>query len=32
MKRMLMVVGCTAIAAMAAFAGTNKITGVAQDK
>ena len=32
MKRILMVAGCVAIAAMAAFAGTNKVMGVAQDK
>ena len=32
MKRILMVAGCTAIAAMAAFAGTNQVAGVAQGK
>ena len=32
MKRILMVVGCTAIAAMAAFAGTNQVAGAVQDK
>ena len=28
MKRTLMVAGCTTIAAMAALAGTNKVTGM----
>ena len=32
MKRMLMVVGCVAIVAMASFAGTNQVAGAAQDK
>ena len=32
MKRILMVAGCVAIAAMAAFAETNKVMGVAQGK
>ena len=32
MKRVLMVAGCTAIAAMAAFAGTNQVASAAQGK